>query len=144
MKYTFSIHYNQKQTANVRWLTGWDFTIEITYRQQSLNTYLTHERSRTTLYPLTHTRDHLATELGYILLDTFAYTFLKLIFEGHNDFKKFQTHQNMLKPRVKASALQIGREKCHFLLQTLRFLKSIWYNRVYNPALNIINVEMMQ
>ena len=29
---------------------------------------------------------HLEPELGYILLYTLAYTFLKLIFQGHNGF----------------------------------------------------------
>ena len=41
--------------------------------------------------------------LGYILLDTFA-DFLKSIFLMHNAFEKSQTQQNMIKPRVKASA----------------------------------------
>ena len=34
-------------------------------------------------------------ELGHLLLDTFAYTFLKSIFQGHNGFRKYQRHQNM-------------------------------------------------
>ena len=81
---------------------------------------------------------HKIPELGYILLDTFAYTFLKLIFKGHNGFEKFQTYQNMMKPRVKASAPLKGKGKCHFLLQKIRFEKVYaicWYSRVYNPAL---------
>ena len=49
-------------------------------------------------------RDHPTPELGYMLLYTFAYTFLKSIFQGHNGFRKYQRHQNMLKPWVKASA----------------------------------------
>ena len=42
--------------------------------------------------------------LGWILLDTFAATFLKSIFSGRNAFEKSNTQKNMPKPRVKASA----------------------------------------
>ena len=55
----------------------------------------------------------LQPELGYILLYTFAYTFLKSIFLGHNAFEKSQTSKGHGEAHIK---LKIGPNNCseHF------------------------------